>query len=375
MKIILLGTVSPYRGGGLSTFNERLALEFLNSGHDFQVFNFKLQYPELLFPGKFQYLDNPPPLNFPMQRKINSVNPLNWVRVGMELFRLKPDIIIFRYWISFMAPCFFVIAYLTRRNKHTKVLTIVDNAISHEPKFYEIPLAKIFFSACDYFIVMSEKVRNDLAGIFSKNSLMVFHPLYDNYSPAIDKGRARSILNIAQDDKVILFFGFIREYKGLDLLLEALADPEIKSRNIKLLLAGEFYEDKEKYYALVSKLKIEDRILWHTEFIPDEDIVNYFCAADAVILPYRSATQSGVTQVAYFYHTPVLATNVGGIKELIINGVHGLIVEPNPLSIARGILKFYNEDLEETFRRNLAKDKAKYTWDKFVGRILEYAHA
>lgn len=370
LKIVLVGTANPYRGG-LATFNERLVLEFQNQGHEVEIFNFTLQYPSFLFPGKSQYLESPHTDLVKSTRKVNSINPLNWVKVGYELYKMRPDIIIFRYWISFMAPCYAVIAWIAKRNGISKIFTIVDNAISHEPKFYERIAAKFYFLVSDYFLAMSQKVIEDLRLLTKKPAVFCHHPLYDTYAPAISKAKARENLQLLSDEKIILFFGFIRDYKGLDLLFSAMNETKIRNLNIKLLVAGEFYSNREQYFNLVKKMKLTSQILWHTEFIPDEKISDYFCAADAVVLPYRSATQSGVTQIAYVYHTPVIATNVGGIKEMVRDQIHGLIIEPTAESIADGISKFYTENLESEFRKNIERDKSKFSWTNFVQTIVE----
>jgi glycosyltransferase involved in cell wall biosynthesis len=373
LKIVILGTANPYRGG-LATFNERLALEFQSQGHDVTIFNFSLQYPNFLFPGTSQFLENPHPDIVPNVRKVNSVNPFNWIKVGFELYRLRADVVIFRYWISFMAPCYFVIASILKMNRFSKIFTIVDNAISHEPKFYEKTVSRLFFWVSDFFLTMSEKVRIDLSSLTSKPSILTLHPLYDSYSTPKSKSEARTNLHLPIDQKIILFFGFIRDYKGLDLLLEAMSSPEMKDQNIKLVVAGEFYANREKYESMVSSLRIENQLYWHTDFIPDAKIADYFSAADAVILPYKASTQSGVTQIAFYYDLPIIATNVGGIKEMVENNTHGLIVDANAQSISKGILNFYANDNREIYRQNIARDKSNYSWAAFVEAILNEAN-
>ncbi len=369
MNIILLGTANPYRGG-LATFNERFALEFQNQGHNVTIYNFTLQYPNFLFPGTSQYLEYPHEDKVKNIRKINSVNPFNWLKIGLELYNSKTDILIFRYWISFMAPCYSVIAWIAKQNKHTKIFTIVDNAISHEPKFYDIPVTKLFFSITDRFLCMSQKVKNDMKLLTSKVPVIAEHPLYDSYTPIMSKEEARKKLTLPLHEKIILFFGFIRDYKGLDILLEVMSKEEMKSRKIKLIVGGEFYSNKEKYLSLAEKLNVNNQIYWHTDFIPDESISEYFCAADAVILPYKSATQSGVTQLAYFYHTPMIATNVGGIEEMVDHNEVGLITEPSVDSILNGITKFYDENLENRMKNNIEIKKLRFSWKEFVLKVI-----
>lgn len=370
MNIVILGTANPYRGG-IAAFNERMAWELQSQGHHVEIYNFSLQYPDFLFPGSSQYLETPHIDKVPTYRKVNSLNPLNWIRVGWELMRKKPDRLILKYWISYMAPCYTVIAWLTKRNGHTKIATVVDNAISHEPKFYETFVGKLFFNLIDKPIVMSDKVARDLVALTPKHPVHAPHPLYDHYPAKISKSEARTRLGLNASDRVILFFGFIREYKGLDILLKAMADTQIQAMNIKLIVAGEFYTDSRPYYDMVDHLGIHDIVSWHSDFIADERVVDYFCAADVVVLPYKSATQSGVTQVAFHYHIPVIATRVGGIHEMVSDEEHGFIVSPNQEEIAQAIIRFYENNLEEKFSKNIERDNAKYSWSSFVRKLVE----
>lgn len=371
MKIVLVGTANPYRGGGISTFNERLALEFQNQGHDIVIYNFTLQYPNFLFPGKSQYAETPSTDKVPTYRKVNSINPLNWIKIGLELKNMEVDLIIFRYWISFMAPCFGVIALLAKLNKKSKILTIIDNVIPHEKKFYDKPLTSFFFSACDKFVVMNSKSLFELKKFTLKPILLVPHPIYDNFGTSIDRTIAKEKLQLVPEEKIILFFGFIRDYKGLDLLLHAMSDTRILSMKIKLIIAGEFYSNKEYYLNLAKKLQLNN-IIWHTEFIPEDEVSTYFCASDCVILPYKNATQSGVTQIAYHFLTPMIATKVGGLDEFVKDNEVGYLTEANSNSIADAIVRFYEEKKGENFIANIEMEKKQYEWHTFVSNILNY---
>ena len=370
MKIVLLGTAYPYRGG-LANFNEQLAAECHAQGDDVRIYNFSLQYPDFLFPGTSQFSDGRNPLSteIPNDRKVNSVNPFNWVNVGLELYRLKPELLIFRYWLPFMAPAYTVIAWIAKRNGHTQTVSIVDNAIPHEPRFYDIPVTKLFFKVCDRFLAMSEKVIRDFGKLSTKKIDFHAHPMYENYGEAIPKRDARSFFNINEDERVILFFGFIREYKGLDWLIEAFANEVVQTQHVRLIIAGEFYTERERYFELAKKLEVFDRIIWKNDFIPDREVATYFCAADAVILPYKHATQSGITQIAYYYQTPIIATRVGGLEEIIPHDKVGLIVEPNSVAIAKGIERFYAENLFSLFSENMVAEREKFTWTSFVDKI------
>jgi len=371
-KIVIIGPAHPLRGG-LATFNQRLAKEFNDQGHDCSIYSFSLQYPGFLFPGTTQYSDEPPPANLKIHSVINSVYPLNWLQVGSRLKKEKPDLIVVRYWLPFMGPALGTILRRVKKNGHTRVVCIADNVIPHEKRPGDTPFTRYFLKSCDAFITMSEKVMADLRS-FEKNkpAKLVEHPLYDNFGPIISKEEARKKLGLDTSGKLILFFGFIRKYKGLDLLLEAMANKDIKAAGIKLLVAGEFYEDEKPYLEQIGKLAIEQQLILRTQFIPDSEVQFYLCAADAVIQPYRNATQSGVTPLAYHFEKPMVVTNVGGLPRLVPNEKSGLVVEPNPEAIKAGILRFYQLG-EDYFIPHLRSEKQQYSWANLTGVIFELA--
>jgi glycosyltransferase involved in cell wall biosynthesis len=371
-KVIIIGPAHPLRGG-LATFNQRLAKEFIQSGHDCSIYSFSLQYPDFIFPGTTQYTTEPAPEGLTIHTVINSINPLNWIKVGNRLKKEKPDIIVVRFWLPLMGPALGTILRKVRKNKHTKIVCIADNVIPHEKRPGDKPFTKYFLKACDAFITMSEKVLSDLR-IFEKEkpAQLVQHPLYDNFGEIISKAEARKKLIINNEELIILFFGFIRKYKGLDLLLEAMADERIKKSGIKLLIAGEFYEDAKQYHEQIEKLGIKDQLILKTDFIPDSEVKYYLCAADAVIQPYRNATQSGVTPLAYHFEKPMVVTNVGGLPSLVPDGKVGIVAEPNPQAIADGILKFYQLG-EDYFIPHLRNEKQKYSWANLMSAIEELA--
>ncbi|HVT85553.1 MAG TPA: glycosyltransferase [Chitinophagaceae bacterium] len=372
-KIVIIGPGHPLRGG-LATFNQRLAKEFIDSGNECSIYSFSLQYPSFLFPGKTQYSDEPAPEGLKIYSAINSVNPFNWISVGHRLKKEKPDIIVVRYWLPFMGPALGTILRRVRKNKHTRIICIADNIIPHEKRLGDKAFTKYFLKSCDAFITMSEKVMNDLRTFQEdKPAKLVQHPLYDNFGEIISKQEAREKLGVGRQDSVVLFFGFIRKYKGLDLLLQAMADERIKKSGIKLLIAGEFYEDQRPYQELIEKLKISDQLILRTDFISDSEVKYYLCAADAVIQPYRNATQSGVTPLAYHFEKPMIVTNVGGLPSLVPNEKAGLVVEPNPKSIADGILKFYQLG-ENYFIQHLRTEKQKYSWANMANAITQLAN-
>jgi len=374
-KVIIIGPGHPLRGG-LATFNQRLAKEFIQSGYDCSIYSFSLQYPSFLFPGKTQYSDEPAPEGLTIHSAINSINPLNWIKVGNRLKNERPDIIVVRFWLPFMGPALGTILRRVRKNKHTKIVCIADNVIPHEKRFGDKPFTKYFLKSCDAFITMSEKVMSDLR-LFEKDkpAQQVQHPLYDNFGAIISKEEARRKLGVGSSELVVLFFGFIRKYKGLDLLLEAigyLKNVKPETLNFKLLVAGEFYEDAKQYGELIDKLGIKDQLILKTDFIPDSEVKYYLCAADAVIQPYRNATQSGVTPLAYHFEKPMVVTNVGGLPSLVPDGKVGVVVEPNPQAIAEGILKFYQLG-EDYFIPHLRSEKQKYSWANLVNAVTKLA--
>lgn len=369
-KVILLGTAYPYRGGGISTFNERLALEFKENGDDIEIYNFTLQYPSLLFPGKTQYSKEAPPEGLIIKRKINSINPFNWFKVGIELRRLQPDVIIIRYWTPFMAPCLGTISRLSSRNGKTKIIAVTDNIIPHEKMPLGNVLSRYFVSSCDGFITMSRSVEQDLKKLNSdKPSAYCPHPLYDNFGSPANKTEAKIALGLDVDYSYILFFGFIREYKGLDLLLQAFTDKRFREKKIKLLLAGEFYIDRQPYLDFIKNNNLGDFIVMHTDFIPNTEVFKYFSACDIVAQPYKHATQSGVTQIAYHFNKPMLTTNVGGLAELIPHGKVGYVVEPDYTQIADALIDYYGNNRETDMVAYVKDEKLIFTWSTFLEKI------
>lgn len=370
-KIIILGPAHPFRSGGITSFNERLAKAFKKEGHSCEIWSFTLQYPSFLFPGKTQYSTEPAPQGITIIPKVNSINPFNWLKVGNELKKARPDIVVVRFWLPFMGPALGTILRKVKKNKHTKVIAITDNVVPHEKRPGDKPFTKYFLKPCDAFIAMSDKVLNDLRQFENKKpARLVMHPLYDNFGHPVPKAEARAKLGLDANAKILLFFGFIRKYKGLDLLLEAMA--KVRNQNIKLLVAGEFYEDEKAYQEKIDQLGIRDNLILKTGFIPDSDVRYYLCAADAVVQPYRNATQSGVTPLAYHFERPMIVTNVGGLPALVPDGKVGLVCEPEPSSIADAIARFY-ELGEDYFIPHLRTEKLKYSWDKLVNSILQLA--
>lgn len=371
-KIIIIGPAHPLRGGGMATFNERLAKAFQDRGHSVTIYTFSLQYPSFLFPGTKQLSDEPAPPGLKIKVMINSINPFNWLRVGSIIKKEKAELVIVRYWLPFMGPCFGTILRIVKRNRYSKLICIADNVIPHEKRFGDKAFTKYFVKPIDAFITMSEKVMADLRSFSSKPTRLLSHPLYDNFGEKISKAEARYKLGINADEPVVLFFGFIRKYKGLDMLLDAMKlikDSESGSK-IKLLIAGEFYDDRKVYEEQIKRLGIADRLILKTDFIPNSEVKYYMCAADVVIQPYRNATQSGVTPLAYHFEVPMIVTNVGGLPALVPDDKVGLVAEPNPVAIAEKILEYFSKG-EQHFMPNLVSEKKKYSWDVMVDNIIE----
>lgn len=367
-RIIIIGPAYPLRGG-LASFNERLARQFTSEGNYVSIYTFSLQYPGFLFPGTTQYSTEPPPKHIDIKVSINSINPFNWLKVGNELKRLKPDIVVVRYWLPFLGPCLGTILRIVKSNRQSKIICIADNIKPHEKRPGDVPFTRYFIPPVDGFVTMSDKVMKDLTSLTNKPAQKVVHPLYDNFGEQLSKQDARKYLGLPSDEKIILFFGFIRQYKGLDLLLKALALPSLKQAGIKLLIAGEFYEDRKAYDLLIADNNLLPQLILKTDFIPDSEVKYYLSAADFVIQPYKNATQSGVTPLAYHFEKPMLVTNVGGLPDLVPAGKVGVVAEPTPISIAANILKLY-ELGENYFLPHLREEKKKYSWHNLTSHIV-----
>lgn len=371
LHIVILGTTFPFRGG-LAAYNERLARQFQEEGHKVSIYTFKMQYPGFLFPGKSQYADWAAPADLDIHVKVNSVNPFNWIKVGSEIKKLKADILIIKYWLPFMAPCFGTIARIAKKNHKTKVITIVDNIIPHEKRIGDNLLTKFYVKPVDAFVAMSKSVLNDIA-FFDKNKAKAFcpHPLFDNFGEILEKENAIEKAKLDKSFNYLLFFGFIRAYKGLDLILKAFADSRLRKYPLKLIIAGEFYEDAKPYMDLIDELKLNEHIILRTDFIPDNQVGEYFCSADMVVQPYKNATQSGVTQICYHFNKPMLVTNVGGLSEIVPHQIAGYVTEPQPQEIADSLVDFYENNKKEQFIQGVIGEKPKYQWNRMTATIYE----
>ena len=369
MKIVVLGTAWPYRGG-IALFNERLAKEFQKENDEVITYTFTLQYPSFLFPGKTQYSEEPAPQDMTIVRKVSSVNPFNWIKVGRELKKMAPDLIVIGFWLPFMAPCLGTIARIARKNGKTKVVSVVHNIVPHEHRIGDKMFATYFCNSVDGFVAMSDSVLNDLT-LFDSVKPRVFcrHPLYDNFGKQVDREEALSELGLDTNNRYMLFFGLIRDYKGLDIMLKAYADSRLRKMGVKLIVAGEFYNNAEKYFDLEKELGLEGEVIWHREFVPDSKVRYYFGAADIIVQPYKSATQSGVTQIAYHFEKPMIVTNVGGLAEIVPNGKAGYVVEPDEKEIADAIVDFFGNNRQDEFKEGLLFEKRKYAWSNMTKSV------
>lgn len=368
-KVVLVGTAYPYRGG-LASYNERLVREFNRLGYDAEIITFTLQYPNFLFPGKTQYSTSPAPTDLKITRKVNAINPFNWIMVGRQLKKMKPEMVIFKFWLPFIGPSLGTIGRIARKNKVTKIITIVDNIIPHEKRMGDRMLSNYFVKSNHGFVAMSQSVLDDLKTFDeSKPKLLSPHPLFDNFGELITKKEACDRLGLDPSFNYILFFGIIRDYKGLDLLIKAFPEIKNKLENVRLIIAGEYYNNEEQYRELIHKLGCEKEVIVHNKFVADEDVKNYFCAADIVAQPYKSATQSGVTQIGYHFEKPMLVTNVGGLAEIIPHNKIGYVVEPDPKEISAHLLEFFQEGKKEVFETNIKEEKKKFMWDKMVASV------
>ncbi len=372
MRVIILGTAWPYRGG-LAAFNERLARQFMAEGHDVEILTFTLQYPGFLFPGKTQYSADPQPEDLRITRVMNSVDPISWVRTGRLIRRKKADLLVIKFWIPLMAPCLGTIARIARRGG-TKVVSVLDNVIPHEPHFWDKWFVRYFIKSADKFVAMSDSVRTDCEKFLNRKHpqpvTLCPHPLYDNFGVPVPKDEARRLLGLSPAAVCLLFFGFIRDYKGLDLLLRAYSDPRFAGKNVQLVVAGEFYNNGTQYAQLEQELGLKGRIVWRTDFIPDDYVRVYFSAADLVVQPYKTATQSGVTQIAYHFSKPMIVTDVGGLAEIVPDGKVGYVTAVEPTAIADAILDFCARGNTECFRAGIEEEKKKYGWDRMTEAIM-----
>lgn len=365
MKIAILSPFYPYRGG-IAQFSAMLFKE-LEKEHEVKAFSFSRLYPDFLFPGKTQYVEEgDQALAIPGERLLDSINPLSYHKTLSAIKQYDPDVLIISYWMSFFAPSY---QYIARRLKgKTKIIALVHNAIPHEPSFFDKPLARFFFKQIDSFIAMSDSVKKDIMSLQPSADIKIYpHPLYDHYPPKVSRTEAIKALKIDPDKKTLLFFGLIRDYKGLDLLIDAM---DKLDSSYQLLIAGECYGSFDKYQKQIDQSTAKDRLFVFNQYIEDEKVPVFFSAADLLVLPYKSATQSGVIPVAYHYEIPVIVTDAGGLKDTVSIPETGLVSQANALSLAHSINLFFEKGAE-SFIQNIRKEKEKLSWKNFVVNTIK----
>ena len=368
LKIAIVGPAHPYRGG-LASIMETMAREYQSRGYDVRILTFTLQYPEFLFPGKSQTVDTQPPTDIRITRRVSTVNPLSWISVGRELRNEKPDIVLMKYWTPFMAPCFGTIARIARSNGVTKTICQIDNVQPHEHHITDRVFNRYFLSSMDGFIYMSEQVHNELKEYTSAPALFSPHPMFENFGARVDREEACQRLGLDPSIRYTLFFGLIRDYKGLDILLKAWQ--KFRRDGHKLLIAGEFYASREKYIQMIEELDIESDIVLHDFFVADMDVKFYFSAADCVVLPYKTATQSGVTQICYNFCTPVIVTRVGGLAEIVPDGRVGYVCDPSIEGVYDAITRIYEGDRIKHFSEAMKDERRRFSWSAMCDKIEE----
>jgi glycosyltransferase involved in cell wall biosynthesis len=369
MKFTLVGTFPPFRGG-IAHFNVTLA-KALSENHEVLAINFTTQYPQRLFPGKTQYEEDSQPLPFSNKTLLSSINPRSWSRTGQAIVEFSPDVIIFKYWLPFFAPAFSRVVRYVKKRITAQVLVICDNVIPHEKRPFDLQLTRYFFDVVDHFIVMSQAVERDLIKLYPQASYRYTpHPVYNLFGTPLKQEVAREQLGI-KTGKVILFFGLIRAYKGLDILLKTTAELKGRLEDFTVVVAGECYENPEVYTSLVSSLSIGDVCDLRMRFIPNEEVKTYFSAADVVVLPYKSATQSGIVPIAYHFNCPVIVSNVGGLPEIVLHGEVGYVVKPSVADFRHAILQFYSEGKSKSFREEIKRYKKRFSWEAMVATIEE----
>jgi len=367
-RILLVSPMYPFRGG-IAHLSESIAKGFLDRGCQVEAVTFTRQYPKLLFPGKTQYETNPVSDQVvKAKRLIDSLNPFSWFKAAKYIRDIEPDVVIFRYWLPFFAPAFGTIARQLARS-NIKCVVVVDNALPHKRGMGDIVLGRYFFKVVQGCVVMSSSVGQDV-DLLNPSCPRAFapHPLYDTFGKPANRGQARKKLQMDPDAPIILFFGFIRKYKGLHVLIESMREVLKVLPNICLLVAGEFYEDKIRCQDMIKEFDLSEHIIFFDWYIPKDEVADYFAATDVVVQPYLSATQSGVAQVAYHFEVPIITTNVGGLAEAIPHEKAGLIVPPNDASaLAKAIIRYFSESMKNRLTQGVQRQKQSFGW----GRLLD----
>ncbi|MCX7607053.1 MAG: glycosyltransferase [Bacteroidia bacterium] len=375
MRIAILGSAFPFRGG-LAAYNERLAQTFGEQGHEVEIYTFTVQYPKWLFPGKTQYRESLPPSGLRIIRSIHSLSPLSWWQTARKLVKGRFDLVVAKFWLPVMGLSLgSVLRLLRMQDSNAFRLTILDNVIPHEARIGDNLFTQYFIGSVDAAVAMSRPVAAEWSKLTSKPVRVLFHPLYDHYGEPVSREEACRILGLDPRFRYILFFGLIRPYKGLDLLLEAWASDRLRAHTeARLLIAGELYEAPEKYQSWFRRSELQGRYVFHEGFIPEEQVKYYFSAADAVVQPYRSATQSGITQIAYHFEKPMIVTQVGALPEMVPDGKVGFVCEPTSAALSVAIDRILQLP-SGYFLEALRNEKRRYSWDAFATELLSFVRS
>ncbi len=368
MRIVILGPFPPFRGG-IAHFNIAL-FRALAESHELLAINFTTQYPAFLFPGKTQYEEDSVGVEIAAYRTLSSINPFSWLKTAKMISRFNPDVVITSFWMSFFSPAYGSVLRWFHHKDQTLRITLFHNVIGHEQYYWDKLLLSYQLAVTDKAVTLSESVTQDLKSLNYANTIIqAFHPIYDIFGAGVDRAQAKRELGYSREEKLVLFFGYIREYKGLDLFIRAsriVADRGVKCR---YLAVGESYIDIKIYHDLIETVAMGKEFSLKVTFVPDKDVARYFSAADLVVCPYKSATQSGIIQIAYHFDRPVIVTRVGGLDQMVANGRSGLVVDPNPESIADGIYTYFtdlNTDEVESF---IHQYKSRFSWSSFVSNL------
>ena len=368
MKIVLLSVAYPFRGG-IAQFTARLHRQ-LEVHHEVKTVTFSRQYPEFLFPGKTQFVaKNDAADELKTVRWLDTINPFSYFSTARKIKKESPDVLITRFWMPFFGPSIGTVARLMLSK--TKRIAILDNVVPHESRFFDRWLTRYFLRHHDGFVVLSNQVKTDLLQFIPQaNVIQLNHPIYDHFGPKTDKTEARIELGIDPTNKTLLFFGFIRDYKGLDILLESLA---LLDESHQLVIAGEVYGSFDKYQQIINQHGLQKRVYLFNQYIDDQQVAVFFSAADVLMLTYRSATQSGISAIALHYECPSIATAVGGLTEIVQHKKNGLLVqELSPVAVSNSVNEYFNEALQSTFVEALKHEKEAFSWSFFSDQLLDF---
>lgn len=369
VNLILLGPAHPYRGGIADT-NHAFATELNNQNISIELWTFTQLYPNIIFPGKTQYNTSEKEFSFPIHRKIHAYNPFSWKKIANNINDKDPEIVVFRYWTPLLAPALGSIAKDLKPS--IKKVALVDNWKPHEPKPWDKILNRYFSNSMHKMTTFSEAVQSEIISDVKLPTNKGFHPIARDLPRAITKQEACKRLNLKAKTPLLLFFGLVRPYKGLDLLIDAMATNPLFDSRVELIIVGEFYEKIKKYHRQIKKLRLASRIQIIDKFVSFEVVRDYFCAADIIVQPYKTATQSGVTPLAYNYETPIVVTNLTGLKKPILIDNTGEISEPNPLELSKKIKLLLDPERQEKAIKNIIKNKDKYSWKSYIKQWLDF---